>query len=178
MADTHPPLLISNFWGFTTTQWESVFTEVSLYPDMIIFFLNASLHSPPPHYRALQTAHTLSLSAFSLFLPLLCVTPTDSPLTPSSPATLSSWSVSVWKPHYVLLLDLQTQLDRELQSRSELARLHCVFVRGWTHEHMCSVCVCVCADTCMCDRWWINQEGLHQCDSAQVVRFSPFPSIR
>lgn len=32
-----------------------------------------------PRHRALQTAHTLSLSAFSLFLPLLRVTPTDSP---------------------------------------------------------------------------------------------------
>lgn len=45
--------------------------------DNLLFQCVTELFSP--RHRALQTAHTLSLSAFSLFLPLLRVTPTDSP---------------------------------------------------------------------------------------------------
>lgn len=89
------------------------------------------------------------------------------------PTTLTHWSVSVWKPYYVLLLDLQTQLDRELQSRPEpVLCLNYVFVWVWIQLH---TSLFACADTCMymISSEWI-MKGLHQSNSAQVVRFSPF----
>lgn len=99
-------------------------------------------------HRALQTAHTLSLSAFSLSFPFTVSHPLTPPHTVLPHHTLSSWSVSVLKPHYVLLLDLQTQLDRELQS--EFVPVLCFCVSVDAHAY---VPVGVCADTCMCDQW-------------------------
>lgn len=108
-----------------------MFGEVSPYSDMIIFFLNAPLHSPPhiPHHGAQQTAHTLSVSAFSLsFTFFLCVTPTDVTLCHPS-CTFLNLSFSEWKPHYILLPDLQTQSDRRLESPcSRVAVIGFVFV--------------------------------------------------
>ena len=149
MADTHPPLLISNFWGFTTTQWESVFTEVSLYPDMIIFFLNASLHSPPhtiEHYRQLIHYH---------WVPFLFSFPfsVSHPLTPPShrpPPPLSRAGVSQCE-NLIMFCYWTCKLNWTESYSPGLSRRACiVFLCEGGRTSVCALFVCVCAQIPVC----------------------------
>lgn len=159
----------------TNTQWKSVFTEVLLYLDMIIFFLNAPLH-PSPYYRALQTAHTLSLSAFSLSFPF-------SVSHPLTPLVLSSPHHS----HSLKCLSVKTLLCSATGPANTIGQRATVQARASTVPELCFcvsvdsaayTSVCVCADTCMytISSEWI-MKGLHPSNSAQVVRFSPFKAL-
>lgn len=99
------------------SQYKSVFTEVFLYPDMIIFFLNAPLRSfLIPQSRADSSYIIIE----RLFLsPPLHGPPPAPPFCSPSPLSVAA---PLWKPFCVLLLNLQTGLDREQQCSSESAR--------------------------------------------------------
>lgn len=91
------------------------------------------------------------------------------------PTTLTHWSVSVWKPYYVLLLDLQTQLDRELQSRPEpVLCLNYVFAWVWIQLHT-SLFACVQIPVCI---WSAVNESWRGSISLTVPRWWDFPLLK
>lgn len=134
--------------------------------DNLLFKCTTALFSPTiEHCRQLIHYHRVPF----LFPPSSpCHTPSHRPPPPLSLAGVSQCENLIMFCYWTCKLNWTESYSPGLSQ--------CVFVWVWMHVHTC-LFVCVCAGTCMCDQWWINQEGLHQCDSAQVVRFSPFSSI-
>ncbi len=125
----------------TNTQWKSVFTEVLLYLDMIIFFLNAPLHSFPPPWSTADSSYIIIECLFS-FLSLLSLCHTHwLPLTPSSPSPLSLAGVSPCE-NLIMFCYWTCKLNWTESYSPGLSQSACIV---FMYE-----CGCTCMRACLC----------------------------
>lgn len=176
-SHTHRPLLISVHTQTDRAEHQhpmkiSVHRGITVsWHDNLLLKCTTALFSPTiEHCRQLIHYHWVP---FLFPSPSPCVTPTDSP-SHSPPPPLSLAGVS-WCENLIMFCYWTCKLNWTESYSLGVSQCVCIVFLcecGCTCIHA-SLCVPRCAHS---DQWWINQEGLHQCDSAQVVKYSPFPS--